>query len=147
MSYALFAQRKLLLTAELNSKQMQVSQRSDDQFKLATRSTNLQQQLTSMSSSQSGELSALYAELSEAAGTEDRDRVNAEIQQKELEYQREQDEINRQVYQISVKENAVELERKRLETEVNVIQNQLEAVEEAEGDGINRATPKFSGLG
>ena len=48
---------------------------------------------------------------------------------------------------VSVKENAIEMEVKRLDTQVSALQKQLEAVEEAEGDAIKRATPKFKGVG
>ena len=39
------------------------------------------------------------------------------------------------------------MEVKRLDTKITAVQKQLEAVEEAEGAGIDRATPKFSGIG
>ena len=97
--------------------------------------------------SQSGELAALYEQLAEASGTEQRDRINAQIQQKQQEYEQEVDSINREIYQVSVKENAIEMEVKRLDTMVTTLQKQLEAVEEAEGSAIDRATPKFNGVG
>ena len=147
MGYALFAQRKLVLDGQLNNAQLQQTQRSNDQFKLATRSTGLQQQLTSMNASQSSELADLYEQLSAATDTATRDSINAEIRKKELEYEKEVDEINRQIYQISIKENAIEMEVKRLDTQVTALQKQLEATEQAEGGAVNRATPKFGGVG
>ena len=45
------------------------------------------------------------------------------------------------------KENAIEMEVKRLDTQVSSLQKQLEAVEEAESSAIDRATPKFNGVG
>ena len=83
MGYALFAQRKLVLDGQLNSVQLQQTQRSNEQYALATQTLSLQQQLTSMNASQSGELAALYEQLAEASGTEQRDRINAQIQQKQ----------------------------------------------------------------
>ncbi len=147
MGYALFAQRKLVLDGQLNSVQLQQTQRSNEQYALATQTLSLQQQLTSMNASQSGELAALYEQLAEASGTEQRDRINAQIQQKQQEFEQEIDSINREIYEVSVKENAIEMEVKRLDTMVTTLQKQLEAVEEAEGSAIDRATPKFNGVG
>ena len=147
MGYALFAQRKLVLDGQLNSAQLQQTQRSNEQYALATQTLSLQQQLTSMNASQSGELAALYEQLAEADGTAQRDSINAQIQQKQQEFEQEIDSINREIYEVSVKENAIEMEVKRLDTMVTTLQKQLEAVEEAEGSAIDRATPKFNGVG
>lgn len=147
MGYALFAQRKLVLDAQLNTAQLQQTQRSNEQYMLATNSLGLQQKLTSQQASQSGELAEMYGQLAEATNEDQRNKINAEIKQKELEHQKENDEINRQIYLIGVKENAIELEVKRLDTMVSALQKQLEAVEEAEGAAIDRATPKFNGVG
>lgn len=147
MGYALFAQRKLVLDGQLNNAQLQQTQRSNEQYALATQTLSLQQQLTSMNASQSGELSTLYGDLANADTEAKRNEINAQIKQKELEFEQEVDDINRQIYQVSVKENAIEMEVKRLDTMVSTLQKQLEAVEDAEGDAINRATPKFKGVG
>ncbi len=146
MAYALFASRKLVLDGQLNNAQLQQTQRSNEQYNLATRNQNLQQQLTSMNVSQSGELAELYEQLSNATNTDERNSINAQIQQKELEYEKEIDDINRSIYEISIKENAIEMEVKRLDTQVTALQQQLQAVEEAEGAGIQRATPKYGGI-
>ncbi len=78
---------------------------------------------------------------------EDREKTQYEIKQLEQKFKQEEDVINRQIYQVSIKENAIEMEVKRLDTKITAIQKQLEAVEEAEGAGIDRATPKFNGIG
>lgn len=146
MGYALFAQRKLVLDGQLNSAQLQQTQRSNEQYALATKTLSLQQQLTSLNASQSNELAALYADLASAESGM-RDSINAVINQKQAEFEFKADEINREIYQVSVKENAIEMEVKRLDTMVTALQKQLEAVEEAEGSAIDRATPKFNGVG
>ena len=147
MGYALFAQRKLVLDAQLNNAQLQQTQRSNEQYQLATQTLSLQQQLTSMNAAQSGELAELYEQLSKTTEEKARDTINDEIKQKEKEFEQEADDINRQIYQVSVKENAIEMEVKRLDTMVTALQKQLEAVEEAEGSAIDRATPKYNGVG
>ena len=103
MGYALFAQRKLVLDGQLNNCQLQQTQRSNEQYALATQTLSLQQQLTSMNSSQSGELADLYAQLANTTDSATRDSINAQIKQKELDYEKEIDAINRQIYNVSVK--------------------------------------------
>ena len=147
MGYALFAQRKIVLDGQLNSVQLQQTQRSNEQYALATQTLNLQQQLTSMNAAQSNELASLYGALASTTNSNSRDSINAQIQQKQQEFQAEVDSINREIYQVSVKENAIEMEVKRLDTMVTALQQQLDAVEEAEGKAIERATPKFNGVG
>lgn len=186
MGYALFAQRKVQLTGQLNSVSLQQTQRSNEQYLLATQTLSLQQQMSSLQSSQAYELSVKYEELANVGnytdangktdslytrnedGTytnnktkesgissdemhdaieEERNKINAEIKKIEQENQAALDDINREIYLVSVKENAVEMEVKRLDTMVSAIQKQLEAVEEAEGSAIDRATPKFNGVG
>ena len=39
------------------------------------------------------------------------------------------------------------MEVKRLDTKLTALKKQLEKIEEAESDGIEKATPKFKGLG
>ena len=72
---------------------------------------------------------------------------NIEKRNKQEEHKQENDKINREIYEIGVKEQAIELEVKRLDTMVTALQQQLEAVEAAEGKSIERATPKFKGVG
>ncbi len=179
MGYALFAQRKITLTGQLNSVSLQQTQRSNEQYLLASDTLSLQQQMTSLQSAQSLELSDLYKLLSysskdggfesaledgettndtyeellsiaskyDLTSTADRDQINAKIKEKESDYQAELDDINRDIYVVSVKENAIEMEVERLDTQVTSLQKQLEAIEEAESDAIDRATPKFNGVG
>ena len=147
MGYALFAQRKVQLTGQLNLVSLQQTQRSNEQYLLATQTLSLQQQMTSLQSAQSLELAELYGELAETTDSDERASINARISEKEAEFEAELDEINRDIYLVSVKENAIEMEVKRLDTQVSALQKQLEAVEEAEGSAIDRATPKFNGVG
>lgn len=146
MGYALFAQRKRVLDMQLNTVQLMQTQRSNEQYALATQTLGLNRQLSALQASQAGDLAEMYQRLSEA-DENDRDSIQAEIEAMELEHQREQESINNQIYEVSVKENAIEMEVKRLDTMVTTLQQQLKAVEEAEGSAIERATPKFAGVG
>lgn len=187
MGYALFAQKKLQITGHLNCIQLQHTQRSDEQFALATHTLGLQQQMTSMQAAQAGDLADLYKILSLTTedgitrelfnqsfedpdgymmgqkaeeeyyrlssqaqllidSNSDRDAINAAIKAKEQEFQQELDDLNREIYVTSVKENCIEMEVKRLDTQVTALQKQLDAIIEAEGAGIERSTPKFKGV-
>ena len=147
MGYALFAQRKLVLTGSLNSVSLQQTQRSNEQYMLATNTLSLQAQLSSMQAAQATELVDQYEELAETTDSDKRESINAMISSMQERFKAELDDINRQIYQVGVKEQAIELEVKRLDTQYSSIEKQLEAVEEAEGEAIDRATPKFSGIG
>lgn len=147
MAYALFAQRKVVLTGELNMVTLQQTQRSNEQYLLATKTLSLQQKMSSLQSAQSLELAKLYEELSTTSGSDARAKKNDEIDAKQAYFDAELDTINRQIYLTSVKENTLEMEVKRLDTQVSALQKQLEAVEQAEGKAIDRATPKFNGMG
>lgn len=147
MAYALFAQRKVVLTGELNCVSLQQTQRSNEQYLLATKTLSLQQKMTSLQAAQSTELAALYEKLAGTTDTKERESLNDQIKTKQSKFDAELDTINRDIYQVSVKENAIEMEVKRLDTKVTALQKQLEAVEQAESQAIDRATPKFQGVG
>lgn len=152
MGYALFANRKIVVTSELNYASLMQTQRSNEQYKLATQTLSLQQKLTSLQANQSLELSKLYDQMAELDPDGDnyaaeRQKINDKINAKEKEHDVEIDKINRQIYVVSVKEKSVELLVKRLDTQVTALQKQLEAIEQAEGGAIDRATPKFKGVG
>lgn len=147
MGYALFSQRKLLLTSQLQSYQLQQTQRSNEQFSIATQTASLKQKLASLGAAQAGELADLYEILADTTGTDERNSVNSLIKAKEEYFKQETDAINRELYQVSQKEAALELEVKNLDTKVTKIQKELETLEQAEKDGIDRSIPKFSGLG
>ena len=147
MGYALFAQRKLVLDTQLNSLQLQQTQRSNTQYKLATDSLGLQKELSSYQASQSAELAPLYDKMASSTSDKERQKYEDEINKKQSEFDRQLEAINKKIYLVGVKENAIEMEVKHLDTQVTAVQKQLEAVEQAESAVIDRATPKFKGLG
>jgi hypothetical protein len=147
MGYALFAQRKLVLDNQISATQLQQTQRSNEQYFLATQSSSLQQKLSSLLSSQALELEPLYKRLAESTNQQQRDKIQAEIAAMQNRHKQEEEAINREIYQTGIKETAIEMEVKRLDTQITTLQKQLEAVEEAESAAIDRATPKFKGVG
>ena len=147
MGYALFAQRKLVLDGVVNSVQLQQTQRSDEQLRLSTNTLTLQSQVSNIQASQSSVLGDLYNQLSSANDSNERQSINNVIEAKQREFEREIQTINNKIYMTSIKENAIEMEVKRLDTKLTALQKQLEKIEEAEGNGIEKATPQFNGIG
>lgn len=146
MSYALFAQKKLTLYGLIESVRLQQTQRADEQRALATRTLTLQSQVTNIQSSQSAQLGLLYNDLADADDSVTRQSINDKINEQQSMFDAEVAVINNLIYQTSIKENAIEMEVKRLDTEVSALQKELDAIEEAEGDAIDKATPKFKGV-
>ena len=142
MGYAVFAQRKVVLTSRLNSYQLQLMQMDDRQFALATDGTDLDMQLSSINQAQSTELSDLYKSLTGADNDDAKDEIRAQIEEVKNKYATWTEEINQENYELSQKENMIEMQKKRLETQITKISQELEAVEKAEQDGIQRANPK-----
>lgn len=147
MGYALFAQRKLALDMQLNMAQLEQTMASNAQYCLATKSLSLNQKLASTQAGQSGELAAIYKEMAETTDSGKRQQLSDRISEKQKEFDQFNDQINQDIYKVSVAENAIEMTVKRLDTMVTALQKQLEAVEQAEGQAIDRATPHFKGLG
>lgn len=176
MAYALFASSKLSVDSQINSVNLQQTQRGNEQYALATQNAGLSQDLTSLSVAQAEELSDLYEVLAnsnedgliaEFTNNLDQDtfdsfttdaqdlinknasraQINAKIEELELKFEIEADKINRKIYEIGIKENAVEMEVKRLDTKITALQKQLEKIEEAESSAIERSTPSFKGVG
>lgn len=147
MVYALFAQRKLQLTGQVNNVGLQQTQKSNEQYLLSASTLGLNQKLTNMTAAQSGELAKLYAELSSTTDSGVRESINNLINQKQKEFEVENAAINNEVYLVEIKEQAIEMEIKRLDTQISAINKQLESVEQAESSAIDKATPKFKGVG
>ncbi len=187
MAYALFAQEKITLTGQLNAISLQQTQRSNEQYNLATSSLSLQQKMSSLQSAQSLELADLYELLSNSTAdglsdnfldsfsssgnsegttrnlseysseakklisaalrgnSPDRESINAAIKKQESLYDAELDEINREIYLVGIKENSVEMQVKRLDTQYSSVDQRLDKVIDAEGDAIERSTPNFGG--
>ena len=147
MAYALFAQKKLVLCGLLNSVQMQQTQRSDEQQRLATQSLSLKTRISNIQIAQNDELARQYEDLSKTTDSAARESINDKLEELELKYQNEIERMNNQVNRTSTIENLIEMEVKRLDTKVTALQKELESLQQAEGDAINKAVPQFKGIG
>lgn len=147
MGYALFAQRKLLLDSQLNYCELLQTMKSNEQMRLATEGLGLNQQQSSLKTGQALKIAELYDKLAKATEPTERDSINAQITAMQKRQESEINDLQNEIYVVSVEEEAIEVEVKSLDTKVTAIQKQLEAVEQAESGAIDRATPKFAGLG
>ena len=152
MGYAVFAQRKVVLTSRLNAYQLMEMQLDDQQYALATDQTQLQTQLSYINESQSSELSGLYESLTTLTTENDPDgndraQINAQIESVKNTYSGYEEEINQQIYELSEKENRIEMEKNRLETQIAKVEKELETIEKSEASAIERANPQYDGVG
>lgn len=76
-----------------------------------------------------------------------RDNINSKIKEKQSLFDAELADINNEIYKTGIKENAIEMEVKRLDTALTSVQKRLDAIIEAEGSAIEKSTPKFQGMG
>ena len=152
MGYSLFSQNKLALQSSQNYVQLNQTQRSQQQQMLAANTVNLQSQVSQLNIERSDELQQLYNEQNsltkEDADYDERmQNIKTQIEQLKLKYEGDQNQINQKINSVQAKEDSIELEIKRLDTKLSTLQKQYEAVEKAEGDAIDKATPKFNGNG
>ena len=76
-----------------------------------------------------------------------RSKIEDQIRAIEEKFESEIAAENRKISFNTTKENLIEMQVKRLDTRITALKKQLEKIEEAEGDGIDKATPKFKGIG
>ena len=144
--YALFAHKKLVLSGMINSVQLQQTQRSDEQMRLSTNTLTLKSRLSNIQASQTNELAKLYEQLSSSSNAYERAEIENKIKEKEEYFKNETDKINQEISLTSIKENAIEMEVKRLDTKLTALKKQLEVIEKARSEDIENAIPKFNGL-
>lgn len=146
----LLATNTLSLKQQMSSMQSAQSIQLGDLYKLLSYSNGDDVRglnTTGLDSSMVRDLNTTAQKYSLSSSTLTRAQINAKIKELESKFEAELADINNQIYVVSVKENAIEMEVKRLDTQLSSLQKQLEAIEEAESSGIDRSTPKFNGVG
>ncbi len=172
MGYALFANRKLYYTNLVYTLQSQLDNITQQKQSLLTFSANISDGVVTIDEIASDATNytnyaeylagaATYAEtaddeggsatttnsiLSMAAEEDDSDEYLAAVA--ELLNTAVNEEYAKQYSKkLEAVENQLDLQQNKIETKLTAAQNELEAVEEAEGDAIEKATPKYSGVG
>ena len=153
MGYALFTARKLMLQNRLNQMNYRAMVLSQQQQNLAVQSANIQQisglrtSLTSIYTSQ--QMSDAYESLGENASESQIDTKVNQMQAMMEKYQAKQDALtssdSARLASIQVIDNQIDLEMKKIETEIKTTTAEMESVEKAEDSAIKAAAPKYSG--
>lgn len=144
--YAIFSIRKLTATSRLNAAQVQLMMLDDQQYAIATQKLDLQSELSAKRQASAEKQASMYEHLADASDGE-KDSINAEIAAAQKDAAAEEEVINQKTYALAKSENAIEVQKKALETQITKWSKELEQIEKAEADGIERANPKYSGLG
>ncbi len=175
MGYALFANRKIYLTNQLNMLQLQLDSIMQQKSNLLQFSANIAdgyitaEEMASDASNmpyyenyfmgldqygnsdQVNEASGRVADQarSELGGNSDAVTEQSYLMNIQSLFDQEVREkyAEAQMKQVAVQENKLDMQQKKLETQISAVQTQLKAVEEAEGQAIQNATPKFNGVG
>ena len=131
MGYAMFCSRKIMLVSQIN----------DLQYRL-TELTMKQQDLAQMSSAYTAQAQSYYnfttGQMDQAA----LDKAIADSSPNSGVNSFQDPEAN--LKKISNAEKQIEMESKRLQTQLQAKQTELEAVEKGEEQGIKNATPKYA---
>ena len=93
-------------------------------------------------------LETLYRKLADPTLSEgQRKAIEAEIDAEQQKSEAKKQEFELKNQQLGMEENAIELQKKKLESVVTKLEKELDTIEEAEKTGIERANPKYNGLG
>ena len=145
--YAFFNVRAISITNNINMDQLQLADLDEEQSSLQDQELANQMAESSEKIRSSYILESLYRKLSQVQDESMRKSIEAEINAEQQKTQRKQEEIKLKNQQLGMEENAIELQKKKLEAIITKLEKELESVEEAEKSGIERANPKYNGLG
>ena len=151
MGYALFTARKLSLTARVNQMNAQLAIISERQMQLAAQQSQ-KENAKSMAqyTSNANALSIFKDSLSGLNVKSDSYQNDFQIAQVKYNEALNQSSLDSamsdtEIQQLSQMENALDIQRKSIETQLQAAQKDLESVEKAEESAIKNATPKYVG--
>ena len=151
MGYALFTARKLALTARVNQLNAQLMSISQQQMDLANQISN-KQQANNMRTA-SANMAALNIFQNTMGGV---DSSSSDYQKTfdtaQMTYNKAMAQntvdstmSDAEIQQLSQQDNALDMQRETLETQLNAAQQELEQVKKTEESAIKNATPKYVG--
>ena len=163
MAYGMLTSRKIHYTWLVNEIQMQLDQICQEKQSLLTLSAHIADGVVTPEEFASDPKNvANYLVFQEEVGSyRDSNLEGAMDSFKKREYSAEESDALRQYLsnsmavefakqkarELSVVENQLDMQQKRLETKLTAAQKQLEAIEQAEARAVQNATPKYAGLG
>lgn len=145
MGYALFTARKLALTTRLNTCNANLMVVSQKGMNLTQSIYEKQSAMNLETATTASNAYQAYSNTMSQANLTDAQKTQAEAQLKAALAQNEQKSAaaTAELQALNIKQTAYDLEKKRLETELNAYNNELENVKKAETDAIKNSTPKF----
>lgn len=141
MGYALFCARKLSLTARVNSLNAQLMIISNQQMRLADQAAAKENAANLKANSQ--KMKAIQTYKSALDGAADSAAAQNEYQEALANIDKESMMTDLDIQGLKMQENALDLRRKSLETQLQAAQEEMKAVEKAEENAIKDATPKY----
>ena len=146
MGYVLFAHQQQVTGGLINSKNLALAQISDQRMVLASHTSTLQSQITSLTSRKADQTGDLYQQMTSADDSSARETVQAEIEKLETDFEAEIAKINLKIYNTSIKDQALEMQQKKEETILTALQKTLDNIEAALKNAIDKGAAKVQGL-
>jgi len=153
MGYAIFAARKIMLTSRINNLNWRIMCLSQQQQSLSDISGRMQQYFGTMSMMMGSQNNSIWQAMglgNQWAGGNGLDMNsianNAYAYMNGMQMQQAQINMLSQamLQPVAAQENQIELERKRLETQLQAATKELEKVESAEEKQIENSAPKYA---
>lgn len=145
MGYALFTARKLSVTTRLNTCNAQLTSNTERAYSLTNTIFTKQSKaaLDSSLASQKAYKEYEAAVSGENVSAEAKEKADAALQSALADAELVSTQSNTEIQELNLEQTRLDQEKKRLETQLNAYQNELDNVEKAEGDAIKNATPNF----
>ena len=146
--YAFFNVKVLSITNSINTNQLRLTDLDSEQASLQDQEIANQMGESAEKIRSSKVLEQLYRQLANPYLPDNvRKAIEAQINAEQQKTQAKQEEYKLKNQQLGMEENAIELQKKRLEAIIEKLTKELETTEDAEKSGIERANPKYNGLG
>ena len=142
MGYALFTARKLSITTRLNSCNAQLMSNTEQNYSL-TASIFAKQNASALKANQASQAAyQVYANAIQNGGNETAAKAALDAKLAKISSETAMDDV--EIQQLNQQVTLLDMEKKKLETQLNAFQNELDNVTKAEESAIKNAAPKFS---
>ena len=177
MGYALFASRKIMLTNQINSLQLELDQIMNQKQNLLNFSANISdgsvsfddviddfgnyneyvtyqnnfdqyyETIRDVSNETFAKARESWQQQNQGYTDEELAAYELQVQERILSAAGQDYYKNIESKRIEAIENELEMKQKKIETKLTAAKNDLQSVEQAEGQAIQNATPKYNGVG
>ena len=146
--YSIFCTIDITTTGNLNNCQARRDLLSQQQEGLMQQESALSIDNSNVKIKYSQELSDLYQQLADPTLTdESKDALESKIKELQNKQQMEEEVIRLELSKIGMQENHLELQGKALDSQIEKYTKELESIEDAESNAIEKQTPHYNGIG